>query len=107
MEEKCQSSNVLIINSLAYINEDQIRLIIDWFASGKEPGMIAIGFVYSYMGPELISRYKFHLLKKLKFFASVPMMNRYLQEAERMKFGHEFGTYSRAYYEVWYLTREK
>ena len=107
LEENCKRANILIMNSLNYIKEDQIHRIIDWFSGGKEPGMIAVGFIYPYDIPERISRYKEHLLEKLKFFGSVSMMNRYLREAEALSFGPEFGTWRRVYYEIWYLTRNE
>ena len=79
--------------------------MIDWFSGGLEPGMIAIGFVYPYDGPERVSRFKQLLLEKLKFFASVPMTNIKLIEREGAKYGPEFGTWKTCYYEMWYLTR--
>ncbi|XP_063725577.1 uncharacterized protein LOC134853508 [Symsagittifera roscoffensis] len=52
LRTKCESANILHINSTTYLNEEVIHQIIDWFAAGKEPGLIAYPLVYPFEGRE-------------------------------------------------------
>ena len=105
LRTKCESANILHINSTIYLNEDVVHRIIDWFADGKEPGLIAFPLVYPFGGRERNYRIRTHLLEKFKFLESVSTIQREVTEAEGQKFGPEFGIWNRLYYDMWYLTR--
>ena len=105
LKANCESANIMHINSSGYINEDVIHQIIDWFAAGKEPGMIAFALVYPLEGRERIYRLRTHLLEKFKFMESISMIHRNVTDFERQKFGPEYGIWNRFSYDLWYMTR--
>ena len=68
--------------------------------------MIMVGFIYPYDGVDRMNIWKQFMLAKFNFLASVPCCNRILYEHEGQLYGPNHGTWERAYYEMWYLTRK-
>lgn len=105
LKEKCQTANILMMNSFSYAEDGMLEQILEWFESGKEPGMLVLGFTFPYDGVDRMKSWKSLLLKKFDFFNNVPSFNRLLDENEQVKFGVEYGTWDMSYYENWFLTR--
>ena len=106
LKQKCQSANILMMNSFSYASDGMLEQILEWFESGTEPGMLVLGFTFPYDGVDRMKSWKSLLLKKFDFFNNVPSFNRLLDENESVKFGVEYGTWDMSYYENWFLTRK-
>lgn len=106
VHKKCKDANILTMNSFTYVKDGILEQVLDWFAEGTEPGMLIIGFIYPYDGVDRIKKWKGQILKKYDFFNNIPAQNRLLDENERQKYGTVYGTWTRAYYEYWFVTRK-
>ena len=107
LREKCQTANILIMNSLAYLNDGVFEQLLGWFESGKEPGILILAFNYPFDGVDRMRIQKSYLLKRFDFFNSLPLIDREMSEAEVKKLGNEFGVRDRLFYEIWFLTRKR
>ena len=106
LKNRCRDSNILLMNSLSYVNDGVFDEVLEWFASGTDPGMIIVGFSFPYGGVERCQVFKKKAIEKLDFFNSIPARNRFLDESERQSFGKEFGTWEESFYDCWMLTRK-
>ena len=107
LREKCKNANVWIVSSLVYVKNEIFEQLIDSFTSGKEPGVLLVGFYFPFDGTERTNLWKKKLLSELDFFSSVPCFTRELNEEEKEKVGAEFGCWSHGFFELWILTRRQ
>ena len=107
LKERCKNANILIINSMLYLNDGIFEQVIEWFESGTDPGLLILGFVFPYDGIERCKYFKSFLMQRFDFFDSIPAQNRILDEAEGRIYGEQFGTWEQSFYENWILTRRK